>query len=105
MPVEGRAAAKTDEALPTRDERVEFDVIVSDIEMPGQSGFEFAEEIKAARSKWADTPIIAISSHTTAEDMDRGRDVGFTDYVPKSDREALLETLNQTLRARSSGET
>jgi two-component system chemotaxis sensor kinase CheA len=98
------SAADPMEALRMRDDGAVFDVIVSDIEMPGKSGFEFAEEIKGAGSKWSSTPIIALSSHTSAEDLARGRSVGFTDYVPKSDREALLETLNQTIRLRIQGD-
>ncbi len=73
-----------------------FDIIVSDIEMPGTSGIDFA---KACRSdeRWKETPIVALSSYTTANDMNRGRDAGFTDYVAKFDREALLAALSQSL--------
>ncbi len=96
------SAANSAEALKMRDDGAKFDVIVSDIEMPGQSGFEFAEEVKSNTSKWANTPMIAMSGHTTAEDMERGRDVGFADYVPKSNREALLTALRETLHSRLS---
>ncbi len=73
-----------------------FDVIVSDIEMPEMSGFEFAERIKAD-SKWQDVPLVALSSHATPQDIDKGREVGFNRYVAKFDRETLLSTLSQTL--------
>ena len=74
----------------------DFDVIISDIEMPGMDGFEFAQAVKN-NSRWADTPLVALSSHTSQEDLDRGRAVGFADYVPKFDRDALLQTLSETL--------
>ncbi len=86
------------EALSMRDDGKLFDVIVSDIEMPEMDGFEFAEEV-LRDERWADTPIVALSSHTTQQDFDRGRKVGFSDYVAKFDRDALLNTLSQTLRA------
>jgi len=86
------------EALAMRDAGKEFDIIVSDIEMPGMDGFQFAEEV-LNDDRWADTPIIALSSHTTPQDFDRGRQVGFSDYVAKFDRDALMNTLSQTLRA------
>ncbi|HRQ81918.1 MAG TPA: chemotaxis protein CheW, partial [Azospirillaceae bacterium] len=74
----------------------DFDVIVSDIEMPGMSGFEFAETIRRG-SRWAHLPLIALSSHAAPRDLDRGRNAGFTDYVAKFDRDALLYTLQQML--------
>ncbi len=86
------------EALAMRDAGREFDIIVSDIEMPEMDGFQFAEEV-LNDERWADTPIIALSSHTTPQDFDRGRQVGFSDYVAKFDRDALMNTLSQTLRA------
>ncbi len=73
----------------------DFDIIVSDIEMPGMNGFELAEQIRANR--WADTPIVALTSHASPRDIARGRAVGFRDYVAKLDRDALLTSLQDTL--------
>jgi two-component system chemotaxis sensor kinase CheA len=83
-------------ALKMRDNGEAFDVIISDIEMPGMSGFEFAEAVKNDE-RWHGTPIVALSSHTAKGDLDRGREVGFADYVAKFDRDALLNSLSQTL--------
>ncbi len=73
-----------------------FDGIVSDIEMPGKSGFELVEELRAG-GRWSGIPIVAMSSHTTQSDLERGHAVGFTDYVSKQDREGLLQALAETL--------
>ena len=75
----------------------DFDVIVSDIEMPGMSGFDFAHTVRHGGTRWQHVPMVALSSHATPRDLDRGRQVGFTDYVAKFDRDALLYTLQQTL--------
>ena len=83
-------------ALRMCEEGEDFDVILSDIEMPGMSGFEFAETVKKG-GRWQNTPLVALSSHTSRSDLDRGRAVGFTDYVAKFDRDALLSTLSETL--------
>ena len=91
-------AENPSEALEMREAGRAFDIIVSDIEMPGMDGFQFAEEV-LKDERWADTPIIALSSHTTPQDFDRGRQAGFSDYVAKFDRDALMNTLSQTLRA------
>jgi two-component system chemotaxis sensor kinase CheA len=82
-------------ALKLRDEGRMFDAIVSDIEMPGMNGFELAEAIRR-EGAWRDVPIIALSARSTAQDFERGRQVGFTDYVVKLDRDALLATLHET---------
>ncbi len=74
----------------------DFDVIISDIEMPGMNGFELAEAIKNS-TRWSNVPMVALSSFATQKDFARGRAVGFLDYVAKSDRETLLNTLHDTL--------
>ena len=83
-------------ALTLRDSGEQFDVIVSDIEMPGMSGFEFAERVRE-QGGWKNTPLLALSSFSSRADLERGRDVGFHDYIVKLDRDALLESLSQTL--------
>ncbi|MCX8502307.1 MAG: response regulator, partial [Alphaproteobacteria bacterium] len=77
----------------------DFDVIVSDIEMPEMNGFEFARVVRR-HPRWSTTPLIALSAHTAPEDMEKGRESGFNDYVPKFDRDALVRTLNETLMQR-----
>jgi two-component system chemotaxis sensor kinase CheA len=74
----------------------DFDMILSDIEMPGMSGFEFAEAVKND-SRWSNIPMVALSAFATPKDLARGREVGFKDYVSKSDRDALVATLHETL--------
>lgn len=85
------------DALKMCEDGVIFDVIISDIEMPDMSGFEFAQHVKDGQSKWHETPMIALSSHATPQDFERGREVGFNDYVAKFDKDALLSTISQAL--------
>jgi len=91
------AVESVDRAISLRDSGAMFDCIISDIEMPGMGGFEFAELVRSDGS-WAMTPMVALSSHATERDFERGRQVGFTDYVAKFDRDALLHTLAHTLK-------
>lgn len=90
------AVESADEALGLCESGEDFDVIVSDIEMPGMSGLDFAQAVRNS-SRWAGTPLVALSSHASPRDLDRGRQAGFNDYVAKFDREALLFTLQQTI--------
>ncbi|MBL9034394.1 MAG: chemotaxis protein CheW [Rhodospirillaceae bacterium] len=90
------AVESPDKALALCEAGDEFDIIVSDIEMPGMSGFEFCEAVKR-QGRWQNIPIVALSSRASPRDLEKGRDVGFDDYVAKYDRDGLVHTLNSTL--------
>lgn len=79
-------------ALSLRDQGNDFDIIISDIEMPDMDGFSFAEDVRE-NGIWQNTPMIALSSHQTPKDFARGREAGFDDYVVKLDRDALMTTI------------
>ena len=85
-----------DKALALAEAGEEFDLIISDIEMPGMDGFAFCEAVKKS-GHWQSTPIIALSSHASPKELAKGRTVGFDDYVAKYDREGLVHTLNEAL--------
>jgi two-component system chemotaxis sensor kinase CheA len=87
-----------DRALALCDAGEDFDAIISDIEMPGMDGFSFAAAVRN-NGRWQSKPLVALSSHATPQDLDRGRAVGFDDYVAKFDREALLASLDEALAA------
>jgi two-component system chemotaxis sensor kinase CheA len=84
-----------DEALARLKASPDYNVIVSDIEMPGMNGFELAEAVKAD-PKAARIPIIALSSLTNPASIERGRQAGFHDYVAKFDRPGLIAALKET---------
>jgi two-component system chemotaxis sensor kinase CheA len=86
------SVSNANDALEMRSRGETFDVIISDIEMPGMDGFEFARAVRA-EGPWKDIPLIALSSRATPSDFARGREAGFVDYVAKLDRAALLESL------------
>ena len=90
------AVEGADKALTLCEAGEEFDLIISDIEMPNMNGFEFCEAVKR-NTLWQGTPIIALSSHASPKDIAKGRQVGFDDYVAKYDRDGLVHTLNETL--------
>lgn len=90
------AVESADKALTLYDQGDDYDMIISDIEMPGMNGFEFARTIRGT-DRWCDLPIVALSSHTSNHDLELGREVGFTDYIAKFDRDGLLSTISATL--------
>ena len=84
------------EALRMREAGAMFDVIVSDIVMPDMDGLDFARTVRAGGS-WTTLPMIALSSRADPGDVEAGRDAGFTDYVAKFQRDALIGSLKQCL--------
>ena len=58
------------------------------------NGFQFAETVRGD-PRTAGLPIIALSSVVSAEAVDRGRRVGFHDYVAKFDRQGLIAALKE----------
>ncbi|MEQ8664814.1 MAG: chemotaxis protein CheW [Rhodospirillales bacterium] len=89
-------------ALKLRDRGQDFDVIISDIEMPGMDGFEFAATVRND-GRWKNVPLVALSGNAAESDMAKGRQAGFSDYVAKYDREMLVETLAQTVALAAKG--
>jgi two-component system chemotaxis sensor kinase CheA len=72
----------------------QVDMIVTDIEMPGMSGFELAQAVRSDE-RIAKLPIIALSALTSPDAIERGRQVGFHDYVAKFDRPGLIAALKE----------
>ncbi len=76
----------------------DFDIIISDIEMPGLSGFDLARTLRQDE-RWKNVPMVALSSHANPQDFERGRNSGFNEYVTKLDPKALLTSLSRMLSA------
>ncbi|MCB1557807.1 MAG: chemotaxis protein CheW, partial [Alphaproteobacteria bacterium] len=83
-------------ALELTESEENFDIIISDIEMPDMNGYDFAMKVRAS-DKWQNTPMVALTSHATPEDIDHGYEVGFDEYIAKFDRDTLLSTISKTL--------
>jgi two-component system chemotaxis sensor kinase CheA len=90
------AAGSAAEALRLREAGKMFDAIVSDIEMPDMDGLAFARAVRAT-GPWAALPMIALSGHADPNQVEAGRDAGFTDYVAKMQRDQIIESLRQCL--------
>ncbi len=90
-------AASAAEVLALKDKGAEFDLIVSDLDMPGMDGIELAERIKADR-RWGKIPLIALSSHSNPRLVEKSLEAGFVSYVGKFDRQTLMSTLRDCCR-------
>ncbi len=87
-------AASAADALATLKSDTRFDLIVTDTEMPGMDGFALAEAVRAMPATAA-TPIIALAAMVSADAIERGRAVGFHDFVAKFDRAGLVAAIKE----------
>lgn len=87
-----------------RVEQEEFDLALLDVMMPGMSGFELAERLRAI-PRTATLPIVFLSARADRRDMRRGFDLGAADYVTKPfDPIRLGEHLHAVLNAVAAGD-
>ncbi len=78
-------------------EKKEFDLIVSDLEMPVMDGWEFMRAVRRG-TKQADTPAIALTALDTEKDRVFTMQCGYDRYEVKMDRERFLTSVAQMLK-------
>ena len=74
-------------------ENIEFDLIILDIMMPGESGLKLTDTLKKNNFK---TPILLLSALGSADDRIKGLEIGANDYLAKpfEPKELLLRMKN-----------
>jgi CheY-like chemotaxis protein len=65
-----------------------FDVVFTDIKMPGMDGVELAEQLKA-RQPW--TPVVIITGFGTTENETRAKAAGVSDFMRKPLSPEMIE--------------
>ncbi len=88
------AAASAADALAALQSDTRFDLIVTDTEMPDMDGFALAEAVRTTPAT-AEIPIIALAAMVSADAIERGRAVGFHDFVAKFDRAGLVAAIKE----------
>jgi two-component system, chemotaxis family, sensor kinase CheA len=75
-----------------------FDLVISDVEMPGINGFELARRLRSTEG-YRDTPIIIVSSLATDQDKRQALDSGAQAYIVKGafDQGLLLDTVQMLI--------
>jgi len=71
---------------------LDFDLMILDVMMPGESGFDFAKRLRGIR----DIPIILLTALSEATDRINGLEIGADDYITKpfEPRELVLRVSN-----------
>jgi two-component system, OmpR family, phosphate regulon response regulator OmpR len=60
-----------------------FDLIILDVMMPGQNGFDFAARVRAEDSDAAQVPILMLTARAETEDRIMGFETGVDDFLAK----------------------
>src|SRR5690606_19391717 len=69
----------------------EFDLIITDIQMPKMSGFEFTKELRSLKNNLnAAIPVFALSAHVTNKEIKEADQSGITEILSKPYKEAAL---------------
>jgi len=93
---EPRAAANMTEALNVLNEW-RPDVLVSDIAMPGGSGYELIRQVRMRDDAESQIPAVALTAYARAEDRIRALSAGFQMHVPKPVEPTELVTVIASL--------
>ena len=77
---------------------IDFDLLVLDVMMPGESGFEFAQDLRKSN----DVPILMLTALSEKEQRIKGLEAGVDDYLAKpfEPRELLLRIHSILRRSR-----
>lgn len=62
---------------------ISFDLIVLDVMMPGENGFDFAARLRAEASDRAQVPILMLTARSELDDRVRGFETGADDFLAK----------------------
>ncbi|HER63682.1 MAG TPA: hybrid sensor histidine kinase/response regulator, partial [Desulfobacteraceae bacterium] len=76
-----------------------FDLIISDIEMPVMDGWDFMKNVRSTL-KLTDLPAIALTSLDSEEAKNKAIENGFNYYEVKLDRERFLRTVASALEVK-----
>ena len=88
-------AAGADEALATLHADQRISVVVTDIEMPGRTGFDLVAAMRGEGGRFAGMPVIGLTGSVGAEAVERARALAITDLVAKFDRSGLVAALGE----------
>lgn len=98
--LEGKYAvrlAKSGELADSILSSVSIDLILLDIEMPGESGLEYAKRLKGNPATWH-IPIVFVSAHSAADIVQRASQLNVNGYIKKpADPKVIMEKIDGLL--------
>jgi len=74
----------------------EFNIVVSDVEMPVMNGYELVSAIRNS-DRLCHLPVLALTSLNSEESRKRGIDAGFDAYEVKVDKDSLVSRVRELI--------
>lgn len=71
-----------------------FDIVLSDIEMPVMDGFGLIKKIRSNK-EWENLPVVAVTSLNDEKTIQSGMAAGFTDWMVKLDKPKILSAIQK----------
>src|SRR4029453_13392379 len=96
-----RTAANAAEAMAILESRFQPDIIVSDIGMPDQDGYEFMQQVRRLGGAIADVPAAALTALARVEDRKRALMAGYQTHLAKPVDPAELVAMVASLAGRT----
>lgn len=78
-------------------EKNQYDLLITDIEMPVLDGFEFIKKVKQ-NEKFNSIPVVALSTRTSDKDREKGKAVGFDYHLEKFRKDEVLQLVTDILK-------
>lgn len=74
-----------------------LDLILLDLNLPGMDGYSALEQLQENKTT-ASVPVIAVTANAMPEEVEKGKQVGFFEYITKPiDIDMLFKTVNKAL--------
>ena len=70
-----------------------FNLIISDLEMPVMDGWTFAQELRKIGKDMSTLPLIALSSKFSTKDIEKSHASGFNEHIEKNKNADILKTV------------
>ena len=86
-------ASSAEEALGLLKGTAGIDLVVSDLDMPGRSGFDLVAAMRKSGGRLAEMPVVALTGTVAADAIEQARRLAISDLVAKFDRSGLLAAL------------
>jgi two-component system chemotaxis sensor kinase CheA len=99
---EVHSAASAQQILDYVQQGIAFDVLVTDIDMPGMNGYELAKTLHQDPNH-RNLPIIALDAHPSEKVKAAALSAGMMNVVGKFDRHTLLQALSHVLQLKGHG--
>ncbi|MBD2743520.1 PAS domain S-box protein [Coleofasciculus sp. FACHB-1120] len=80
--------------------RLQTDILVSDIGMPGEDGYALIRKVRALDTQSGKIPAVCLSAYASAEDRTKALQAGFQVHIPKPVNPAELATAIANLTGR-----